>query len=98
MRCSGRSLLVSLADCIRPGAPLPCGRWKRSARGFDMGDVIIQGRGLKRYYDRGSETVKALDGVDISIRAGEIVSILGPSGSGKTTDQPSFGAGCADGR
>ena len=50
-----------------------------------MGDVIIEGRGLKRYYDRGSETVKALDGVDISIRAGEIVSILGPSGSGKTT-------------
>src|ERR1041385_8472771 len=85
MRCSGRSLLVSLADCIRPGAPLPCGRWKRSARGFDMGDVIIEGRGLKRYYDRGSETVRALDGVDITVRAGEIVSILGPSGSGKTT-------------
>src|ERR1041385_2797150 len=85
MRCSGRSLLVSLADCIRPGAPLPCGRWKRSARGFDMRDIIIEAHGLKRYYRRGSETVKALDGVDISIRAGEIVSILGPSGSGKTT-------------
>ena len=50
-----------------------------------MGDIIIEGRGLKRYYHRGSETVKALDGVDISIRAGEIVAILGPSGSGKTT-------------
>src|SRR4051794_4321605 len=50
-----------------------------------MRDVLIEAHGLKRYYHRGSETVKALDGVDISIRAGEIVSILGPSGSGKTT-------------
>ena len=50
-----------------------------------MHDNIIEAHGLKRYYQRGSETVKALDGVDVSIRAGEIVSILGPSGSGKTT-------------
>lgn len=47
--------------------------------------MIIEGRGLKRYYHRGIETVKALDGVDISIKQGEMVSILGPSGSGKTT-------------
>jgi putative ABC transport system ATP-binding protein len=47
--------------------------------------MIIEGHGLKRYYQRGIETVKALDGVDISIREGEMVSILGPSGSGKTT-------------
>src|SRR5438045_6209984 len=50
-----------------------------------MGDIIIEAHGLKRYYHRGSETVSALDGVDVSIRAGEMVSILGPSGSGKTT-------------
>ncbi len=50
-----------------------------------MHDMVIEARGLKRYYQRGSETVKALDGVDVSIRAGEIVSVLGPSGSGKTT-------------
>ena len=50
-----------------------------------MNDIIIEAHGLKRYYTRGSETVKALDGVDICIRQGEIVSILGPSGSGKTT-------------
>jgi ABC-type lipoprotein export system ATPase subunit len=47
--------------------------------------IIIRGRGLKRHYHRGSETVKALDGVDIDIHAGEMVSIVGPSGSGKTT-------------
>lgn len=50
-----------------------------------MREVIIEAHGLKRYYHRGNETVKALDGVDISIREGEIISILGPSGSGKTT-------------
>src|SRR5437868_5509139 len=50
-----------------------------------MRDPVIEAHGLKRYYRRGSETVKALDGVDVSIRTGEMVAILGPSGSGKTT-------------
>jgi putative ABC transport system ATP-binding protein len=50
-----------------------------------MNDILIEGHGLKRYYHRGSETVKALDGVDVSVRKGEIVAVLGPSGCGKTT-------------
>jgi ABC-type lipoprotein export system ATPase subunit len=50
-----------------------------------MRDIIIEAHGLKRYYKRGSETVKALDGVDVTIHAGEIVAVLGPSGCGKTT-------------
>ena len=48
-------------------------------------EILISGRNLHRHYRRGSETVRALDGVDIDIRAGESVCILGPSGSGKTT-------------
>ena len=48
-------------------------------------DILISGRNLRRHYRRGSETVRALDGMDIDVRAGESVCILGPSGSGKTT-------------
>ncbi len=49
------------------------------------GNPIVMARGLKKHYRRGIETIKALDGVDLEIHAGEMVSILGPSGSGKTT-------------
>ena len=48
-------------------------------------EILISGRNLARHYLRGSETVRALDGVDVEVRAGESVCILGPSGSGKTT-------------
>ena len=44
---------------------------------------MIRVCGLKKYY-RG-ETIKALDGVDLTINRGEVVVIIGPSGSGKST-------------
>lgn len=47
--------------------------------------IVLKAKNLKKYYRRGSEIVKALDGVDFKINEGEIVSIVGPSGSGKTT-------------
>jgi putative ABC transport system ATP-binding protein len=51
----------------------------------DKMENIIETGNLKKYYKRGSEVVKALDGVDFSINSREIVSVVGPSGSGKTT-------------
>jgi putative ABC transport system ATP-binding protein len=50
-----------------------------------QGKIVLEATNLKKYYHRGSEIVKALDGVELKIKEGEIVSIVGPSGSGKTT-------------
>jgi len=47
--------------------------------------IVLEAKNLKKYYHRGSEIVRALDGVDFEIERSEIVSIIGPSGSGKTT-------------
>ena len=48
-----------------------------------MSDNIIQVNGLKKHYNGGE--IRALDGVEIGIKRGEVVVIVGPSGSGKST-------------
>ncbi|MDA9265802.1 ABC transporter ATP-binding protein [Gammaproteobacteria bacterium] len=47
--------------------------------------MTIKTTQLKRSFAVGSETVHALKGIDLSVEAGEFISIMGPSGSGKTT-------------
>jgi putative ABC transport system ATP-binding protein len=49
------------------------------------GEALIRVQGLTRDYDMGSETVRALRGVDLTIDRNEYVAIMGPSGSGKST-------------
>lgn len=70
-----------------------------------MKDILVSTRGLKKYYQVGSQTVKALDGVDLEVREREFVSVIGKSGSGKSTllhmigglDVPSEGQVIVDG-
>ena len=65
-----------------------------------MLDKIIEIKGLKREFAVGSEIVKALKGVDVSVMKNEYLAMMGPSGSGKSTlmnllgclDTPTAGA------
>jgi putative ABC transport system ATP-binding protein len=46
---------------------------------------VIELSGIARHYVMGSETIRALDGVDLTVDAGEYLAIMGSSGSGKST-------------
>ncbi|MFK7916768.1 MAG: ATP-binding cassette domain-containing protein [Ilumatobacter sp.] len=45
----------------------------------------IVAEGLQRYFGSGDDQVKAVDGVDLRIEAGEVFGFLGPNGAGKST-------------
>ena len=48
-------------------------------------DIAVQCRGVTKSYGAGDAEVKALRGVDLEIRRGELLMLVGPSGCGKTT-------------
>ena len=50
-----------------------------------MEDLIISAKVIHKTYDTGTVKVRALRGVDLSVRRGEMLAIMGPSGCGKTT-------------
>ncbi|NLR94991.1 MULTISPECIES: ABC transporter ATP-binding protein [Flammeovirga] len=50
-----------------------------------MSNQVIKTTGISRIYQMGTEVIKALKQIDISIDKGEYVAFMGPSGSGKST-------------
>ena len=64
-----------------------------------QGGPVIEVRAIRKNYRMGAETIRALNGVDCTIRTNEYVAVMGPSGSGKSTlmniigclDRPSDG-------
>ena len=66
---------------------------------------LLQVTGLTKVYGKRGAATRALDGVDLSLEAGEYVGIMGASGSGKTTllncvstiDKPTSGSILVDG-
>jgi ABC-type lipoprotein export system ATPase subunit len=67
---------------------------------------VLRTHGLRKEYGRGEGLVRAVDGVDLDVVAGETVAIMGPSGCGKSTllhllgglDRPSGGEVLLNGR
>jgi putative ABC transport system ATP-binding protein len=68
--------------------------------------VALRLENVTRIYRKGDTEIRALDGVDLDIEAGEFLAVVGPSGSGKTTllnilgclDSPSSGRMVYDGK
>ena len=71
-----------------------------------MENWMVETQNLRKYYQLGTNTVKALDGVNFRVKEQEFVAIIGKSGSGKTTllhmlgglDTPSEGEVCIAGK
>ncbi|MDV5148214.1 ABC transporter ATP-binding protein [Streptomyces sp. SBC-4] len=57
----------------------------RSAAPAPAGEPLLEARDLRREFGRGKSAVTAVDGVSLTVHAGQTLGVVGESGSGKTT-------------
>ena len=90
----------SQGNSRQPGsARRPLSRESAATSDSEAPQPVIHVKDLHKNYRMGSETIRALNGVDCTIRENEYVAVMGPSGSGKSTlmniigclDRPSDG-------
>ena len=48
-------------------------------------ETLVNVRGVKKTFVRGTEKITVLEGLDMSVAKGEFLALMGPSGSGKST-------------
>ena len=72
------------SDVTSPPTP-PLDATPSNASNSKPDDRIVVARKLVKVYDGGGLEVRALRGVNLDVRRGEMVAIMGPSGCGKTT-------------
>ncbi len=58
---------------------------KKKTKTSSSDNIILEALQVEKHYPSGLELLKVLKGINLSIRAGEILVIMGPSGAGKST-------------
>ena len=67
--------------------------------------AVLEFRDVRKHFRSGEETIRAIDGLSLSVPSGEMIALFGPSGSGKSTllriaaaiEPPDSGAVLVDG-